>query len=73
MYLNEFDARNNASQAVVIQDKLMEGEYLIAQIAYKQNRLAEPANCSVPCSKNMRGYPRRPAPLPNGYGSCAAR
>jgi outer membrane protein assembly factor BamD (BamD/ComL family) len=41
VYLGEFAARNKDSQDVAIQDKLMEGEYLIAQIAYKQNRLAE--------------------------------
>lgn len=64
VYLGEFKTRNAGSPDVAIQDKLMEGEYLVAQIKYKQGHLAEARDLFAALLKQYDGIPEKASSPP---------
>ena len=58
-YLDEFKSRNQDSQDIAIQDKLLEGEYLSAQILYKRGKLAEAKEAYTVLLHKYDGLPEK--------------
>ena len=63
-YLNEFKKRYQDSQDVAIQDKLLEGEYLTAQILYKRGKLAEARDAYAALLQKYDGVPEKASSPP---------
>jgi hypothetical protein len=64
VYLDEFAKRNAGSQEAAVTDRLLEGEYLSAQISYKKGKLAEARDQYAALLKKYDGVPEKSSSPP---------
>jgi outer membrane protein assembly factor BamD (BamD/ComL family) len=63
-YLDEFKTRYGASEEPAVKDRLLEGEYLMAQISYKRGKLVEARDAYAALLKKYEGVPEKASSPP---------